>query len=79
MKTATRPGGHILLHGYTPRQLEYKTGGSSALENLYTPDVLRTGFPDWMIDELVEYEDEIEEGSGHRGRSALIGMVAKKP
>lgn len=78
MKRATRAGGRVLLHGYTPRQLEYKTGGPSAVENLYTPDILRAGFADWAIEELVEYEDDIAEGSGHRGRSALIGMVARK-
>ncbi len=79
MKRATRAGGRILLHGYTPRQLEYKTGGPPFVDNLYTPEILRAGFSDWTIEELVEYEDEIAEGSGHRGRSALIGMVARKP
>jgi cyclopropane fatty-acyl-phospholipid synthase-like methyltransferase len=79
MKQATRCGGRILLHGYTPRQLEYRTGGPPTVENLYTPEILRAGFSDWTIEELVEYEDDIAEGSGHRGRSALIGMVARRP
>ncbi len=79
MKQLTRPGGRILLQGYTPRQLEYRTGGPSAVENLYTEDILREAFADWKIEELVEYEDTIAEGSGHVGHSALIGMVARKP
>ena len=79
MKRLTRPGGHILLLGYTPKQLEYGTGGPSAIENLYTEDMLRSAFADWDIEELVEYEDTIAEGTGHLGRSALIGMVARKP
>ena len=79
MKRLTRPGGHILLLGYTPKQLEYGTGGPSAIENLYTEDMLRSAFADWDIEELVEYEDTIAEGTGHVGRSALIGMVARKP
>lgn len=79
MKRATRPGGRILLHGYTPKQIEYKTGGPSAVENLYTADLLRELFADWSIEELVEYEDDVSEGHGHKGRSALIGMVARKP
>jgi len=79
LKWVTRPGGRILLQGYTPKQLDYKTGGPSSLENLYTPALLRQLFADWEIEELVEYEDVIEEGIGHRGRSALIGMVARKP
>lgn len=79
MKALTRPGGRILLQGYTPKQLEYRTGGPSAVENLYTPEILREAFAGWIIEELVEYEDHISEGSGHHGRSALIGLVARKP
>jgi cyclopropane fatty-acyl-phospholipid synthase-like methyltransferase len=79
LKRATRPGGRILLHGYTPKQIEYKTGGPSAVENLYTQDLLRELFAGWQIEELVEYEDEVDEGRGHKGRSALIGLVARKP
>lgn len=79
MKRLTRSGGRILLQGYTPKQLDYRTGGPSSLENLYTQDTLRAAFADWEIEELVEYEDEIAEGSGHHGRSALIGLVARKP
>ena len=30
LKVLARPGGRILLHGYTPRQIEYRTGGPSA-------------------------------------------------
>ena len=79
MKHVTRPGGRILLQGYTPKQLEYRTGGPSAVENLYTVDLLRQAFADWVIEELAEYEDDIAEGAGHKGKSALIGLVARKP
>jgi cyclopropane fatty-acyl-phospholipid synthase-like methyltransferase len=79
MKQLTRPGGCILLQGYTPKQLEFKTGGPSAVENLYTEEILREAFTGWEIEELVEYEEDVAEGSAHRGRSALIGLVARKP
>ena len=79
MKQLTRPGGCILLQGYTPKQLEYKTGGPSTIENLYTPDFMREAFAGWTIEELVEYEDELSEGVAHKGRSALIGVIARKP
>jgi SAM-dependent methyltransferase len=79
MKQLTRPGGRILLQGYTPKQIEYGTGGPSAVENLYTPEILREAFGDWEIEELVDYEEDVSEGLGHKGRSALIGLVARKP
>jgi hypothetical protein len=69
----------VLLQGYTPKQLDYGTGGPGVLENLYTPEILRAAFGDWVIEELVEYEEDVSEGRGHSGRSALIGMVARKP
>lgn len=79
LRAAIRPGGRLLLHGYTPKQLEFATGGPSAAENLYTRELLLAAFGDWQIEELIEYEDQVSEGSGHCGRSALIGMVARKP
>ncbi|MCF8199484.1 MAG: class I SAM-dependent methyltransferase [Sulfuritalea sp.] len=79
MKQLTRSGGRILLHGYTPKQLDYRTGGPSALENLYTETMLLQAFAGWNIEELIEYEEEVDEGAGHKGRSALIGLIARKP
>lgn len=78
MKRALKPGGYLLLQGYTPKQLEYRTGGPSAVENLYTAALLREAFADLELLELREYEDVLDEGSGHKGRSALIGLVARK-
>jgi SAM-dependent methyltransferase len=79
MTAALRPGGVLILQGYTPKQLEYKTGGPGVLENLYTEALLRSAFSSLEIAELDEYEAELGEGKRHAGRSALIGMVACKP
>lgn len=79
MKQAVKPGGLLFLQGYTPKQLEYGTGGPSAVENLYTEALLREIFSDWEIVLLHEHEDLIDEGRGHSGRSALIDLIARKP
>lgn len=79
MKQAVKSGGLLLLQGYTPKQLECKTGGPSAVENLYTAEMLREAFADWEIVLLHEHEEVISEGSAHVGRSALIDLVARKP
>ncbi len=79
MKQAVKPGGLLFLQGYTPKQLEFRTGGPSAVENLYTEAMLRELFADWEIVLLHEHEDTIEEGTAHVGRSALIDLVARKP
>lgn len=77
MVRALKPGGLLLLEGYTPKQLEYRTGGPSQVENLYTAPMLRESFADLEILELREYEAELEEGERHAGRSALIDLVAR--
>jgi SAM-dependent methyltransferase len=78
IKRCLKPGGLLLLQGYTPRQLEYKTGGPSQAENLYTEPLLRKEFADMEILHLCEHDDVINEGAGHSGMSALIDMVARK-
>lgn len=75
---ALKPGGHFLLQGYHPKQLEYKTGGPSAIENLYTEDQLRAELAHMDIIHLERYDAELNEGAGHRGMSALIDVVARK-
>lgn len=79
MIKALAPGGLLLLEGYGPKQIEYKTGGPRILENLYTEELLREHFGSLDIVELRAYDAEIDEGSGHSGLSALVDLVARKP
>ncbi|MCE1240705.1 MAG: class I SAM-dependent methyltransferase [Azonexaceae bacterium] len=79
LQAAVRPGGRIFLQGYTPKQLELRTGGPAAVDNLYTAEMLRTAFAGWQIEHLREHEDSIAEGRAHVGRSALIDLIARKP
>lgn len=74
-----KPGGALILQGYTPKQLEFRTGGPPFASHLYTAELLRTAFRQLQIVELREYEAEVNEGTGHKGHSALIGMVARRP
>ena len=78
IKRCLKPGGLLLLQGYTPRQLEYKTGGPSQAENLYTEAMLHKEFADMEILHLLEHDSVINEGVGHSGKSALIDLVARK-
>ena len=78
IKRCLKPGGLLLLQGYTPRQLEFKTGGPPVAENMYTLELLRNAFGDMEIMHLREHDDDIGEGTGHSGISALIDLVARK-
>ncbi len=79
MRQALRPGGVMLIHGYTPRQLGYATGGPKQLDKLYTEDLLRAAFGDYGLLRMAVEERELQEGAGHSGMSATIGMVWRKP
>jgi 2-polyprenyl-3-methyl-5-hydroxy-6-metoxy-1,4-benzoquinol methylase len=76
---ALKPGGIFILQGYTPKQLEYKTGGPSLIEHLYTEELIRNLAKDFHILELKSYEQELSEGPRHTGMSAILGLVAQKP
>ncbi|MDO9093900.1 MAG: class I SAM-dependent methyltransferase [Rubrivivax sp.] len=73
-----KPGGVLVLQGYTPKQLDYRTGGPPHASHLYTDAMLREAFASMDVTVLREYEAEVSEGSGHHGRSALIGLVARR-
>jgi 2-polyprenyl-3-methyl-5-hydroxy-6-metoxy-1,4-benzoquinol methylase len=75
---ALKPGGIFILQGYTPKQLEYKTGGPSLIEHLYTEAMIRDLAKEFQILDLCCYEQELNEGARHAGMSALLGLVAKK-
>lgn len=79
IRRALKPGGLLLLQGYRPEQLNYRTGGPSQVENLYTRGLLEQAFGDWEVLHLVSHDSVIHEGSGHDGMSALIDLVARKP
>lgn len=79
MARVLKPGGLLVLQGYTPRQLDFRTGGPQRVDHLYTEDLLRKAFKDLDILELRSYEAELAEGRQHTGMSGLIGMVARRP
>lgn len=79
LRRAVRPGGKLFLHGYSPEQVELGTGGPPRADMMYSIALLQEAFGDWEIELLEAYEREIEEGHGHKGRSALIDLVAVKP
>jgi SAM-dependent methyltransferase len=76
---ALRPGGHLILEAYTPRQLRFGTGGPPTAELLIEPDQVRDEWQglDWLV--LREQERWIEEGPYHHGQSAVVQAFGRKP
>jgi SAM-dependent methyltransferase len=78
MRKALRPGGLLIIQGYTPKQLQYGTGGPKEIENLYTRAMLEEAFCDLHDVTIVEEELELHEGTSHGGMSAVINLTARK-
>jgi SAM-dependent methyltransferase len=78
MLQTLKVGGWLLLQGYTPRQLEYRSGGPPLADHLYTAELLRQSFSAHEIVELREHDDLLAEGTQHAGMSALIDCVLRK-
>jgi len=79
MRRTLKPGGLLIVHGYTPKQLAYGTGGPKQIEHLYTRELLERAFGDMADLAITEEERVLQEGSGHSGMSAVIGLTARKP
>ena len=78
MRDSLKPGGYLILQGYTPKQLDYKTGGPPSIDHLYTTELIQDLLRGMEICDWQEYEAVIHEGEGHHGMSALMGVVARK-
>lgn len=77
---ALRPGGALLLEGYTPAQLEYKTGGPPKAAMMFTKEILSDELESDALD--FEYCEEvvrdINEGTCHTGKGAVVQLIARK-
>ena len=78
LRRAIKPGGLLIVQGYTPRQLQYGTGGPKQIENLYTAALLKEAIRDFHDLKIVEEEIVLHEGTQHSGMSAVIGLTARK-
>lgn len=72
-----KKGGLLFVLGYSTRQLAYGTGGPPWVERLYTEDMLRQYAEGMEILEIASWDEEVTAGR-HQGKSALVGMVARK-
>jgi SAM-dependent methyltransferase len=79
MRRTLKSGGLLIIMGYTPKQLQYGTGGPKQVEKLYTRAMLEREFGDFRDLTVVEEEREMREGASHAGISAVIGLTAAKP
>ncbi len=75
---ALKPGGLLLLEAFTPRQLNYQSGGPKDIDMLYTTEVIKDDFSNISIKYLEELEVDLSEGKHHSGSGDVLRLLATK-
>lgn len=78
VEPSLRRGGVFLLEGYTPKQLEYGTGGPPDPALLMQLDELRRELAPLRLRHGVELVREVREGKLHTGKGAVVQVIADK-
>ena len=74
-----KPAGVLILEAYTPRQIEYKTGGPPTAEMTMHLEALEQELHGLTFLHAVEMDREVVEGKYHTGTGAVVQIVARKP
>lgn len=74
-----KPGGVMILQGFTKEQLNQKSGGPNSADMLFDRQMLMEDFAQLTDLQIEEVTENLDEGKGHRGVSKLIQLKGKKP
>ncbi|WP_425400630.1 class I SAM-dependent methyltransferase [Aeoliella sp.] len=75
---ALKPGGVLLLEAYTPKQLEYGTGGGTDAGTMQTAKSLQAELAGLSFVHLEELEREVLEGIYHTGLASVVQVIGRK-
>jgi len=78
-----KPGGVIIFEAFSKKHIEYvakneKVGGPKDIASLFSIEEIKTDFPNYDFEELVEMEIELKEGLFHNGQGSVIRFTGRK-
>ena len=73
-----KPGGVFILEAFTPHQLKYNTGGPRKAGLMMTVLDLKDELKGLEFPRAVELEREVREGAHHKGKAAVVQILAQK-
>ena len=81
--TLLKPGGFIILEGFSKKHLQFNTenpkaGGPKDIDQLFSKDEILNDFAGFETLLLEETETTLNEGAFHVGKSAVIRYIGKK-
>lgn len=74
-----RPGGVLVIEAYSPRQLNFGTGGPRVADLLVPRSALEDELAGLDFVLAQDAEREVVEGAYHRGTAAVVQLLARKP
>jgi 2-polyprenyl-3-methyl-5-hydroxy-6-metoxy-1,4-benzoquinol methylase len=74
-----RPGGALVLEAYSPKQLEYGTGGPKSLDLLVGLESVKQELEGLLLERAQERVREVREGRFHQGPGAVVQVLGIKP
>lgn len=75
--TGLTPGGMLVLEAYTPRQLDFKTGGPPNIDWLVSLEKVKSKLTGLDFEIASEIEREVIEGIYHTGMAAVVQVLGK--
>ena len=76
--TFLKPGGKLILEGFSKNQINYNSGGPKDIDFLFSKEELLEDFKDFRKIELDENEAELNEGLFHKGIASTIQLLIIK-
>ena len=75
---ALKPGGLLVIEGYSLDQIPFQSGGPKSEDMLYTRQKLADDFKSLDLILLQDARRVLNEGARHQGEAATIQLVARK-
>jgi SAM-dependent methyltransferase len=73
-----KPGGTIILEGFSKKQMQFNSGGPRNIEMLFSEEEIQYDFKQLSKMALEETEKVLDEGRFHQGSASVIRMVGTK-
>lgn len=78
MLSLLKPGGTLILEGFSKKQIDKDSGGPKDINMLYSKEELHADFSSSSALRISEVDAELNEGSYHKGIASLLRVFAVK-
>ena len=74
-----KPGGKLILEGFSIDQLGLTSGGPNKSEMLFQMEQLKSDFNELVIERIAPKQTHLDEGPFHQGKAEIIQLVGTAP